>query len=127
MTHVYSSTRVETAEHIAALLSDLHTFALRSYIAENSAALTYLYGAMPMPDKDALTGAINDMTTELLPYGGVATFWTDLVHAETSAGVTDAMQICNNAGLFLIARRRRAYVHTAQTFWLSYWNTYKIW
>lgn len=126
MTEVFTSIRVEEAEHMTSLLADLHVFALRTYIRENSSGLAYLYGAMPMPDSAALTGAINDVTEKLRPYGAVAKFWTDLVHAETTAGVTDAMQICGNAGSFLIARRRRAYVLTAQTFWLSYWNTYKI-
>jgi hypothetical protein len=121
-----STLREDRAAFIVDVLARLHTYALRSYIAEHGSALDFLYGAMPMPDEDLLERDVNLLTLHFLPYGALATFWNDLATATATAGVTDAMQLTGKPGRGIVARRRQAYVMTAQTFWLSYWNTYKI-
>ena len=120
------SSREDRALFIVDVLSRLHTYALRSYIAEHATALDFLYGAMPMPDEAQLNTDVNLLTQSFLPYGGLSVFWNDLATATATAGVTDAMQLSGKPGRAIVARRRRAYVMTAQTFWLSYWNTYKV-
>lgn len=116
----------DRAAFIADVLARLHTFAMRSYIAEHSSALDFLYGAVPMPDQTRTETDVNLITLSFLPYGPLAVFWNDMATATAMAGVTDAMQICGKPGRAFVARRRQAYVLTSQTFWLSYWNAYKI-
>lgn len=123
---VLFSTLTERATFLTDVLSRLHTYALREYVAEHSSALDFLYGAVPMPDKDTLIRDVNLLHTDFLNHGPLAVFWNDFCEATAMAGVTDGMQICGKPGRGIVARRRQAYVSTAQTFWLSYWNTYKI-
>lgn len=126
MTEATPSTLEDRALFITDTLSRLHTFSLRNYIAQHSSALDFLYGAVPMPDQSLLERDVNLLTTDFLKFGPLAVFWNDLCTATAMAGVTDGMQICGKPGSWFVARRRRAYVTTSQTFWLSYWNTYNI-
>lgn len=119
-----TESKTDYALHIAHVLGELYTFSVRSYIDEHAEGLAFLYAAVPQPNHNALTGAVNDVTRELHAYSHALTMhWTDLVTRTANVAVADAMQICGDNNRRSIAKKRETHVTSTHTFWLTYWNT----